>query len=151
MGNACAYKQQVDELRDAQSLTIYGDYLSPKTRALLSLCNMAGQQQMFILVDTLKGEHKMPLYTKENPTSSVPMIIHANTKIIGEGACVFHYLGNKLPSIREVFYHESQTDIADVMFSHFKMTVRKTTESLINRVLRAKTASREEQQPGTVR
>jgi len=91
----------------ANSLRIWGDYFNQDTRALLAICEMAGAEIDFVKIDTLTKENMQESYMELNPNSTIPMLTHGNTKVIGDGPAMFNYLVNSTERVAEHFSHEA--------------------------------------------
>jgi glutathione S-transferase len=73
---------------------LWGDYLNPETRTILSIFYIAGVPHQMTEVDTLKGEHKLQTYLSVNPTGTIPMITDGGYKIMGGSQVFLNYLCN---------------------------------------------------------
>ena len=92
MGCGPAQPEAPDARNNKQAITIYGDYFSADTRALVAMCKMAGIEFTLEMVDTLDGANQHEDYLRKNPTGAVPMLSVGNNNVISQGQVLFDWI-----------------------------------------------------------
>ena len=77
-------------------------------------------------------------YTDLNPNSTIPMLTHGHTKVIGDGGAIYNYMVNTSHEVRSHFFHEEQLRKINEMMTYFMRTVRRVTSKLIQAVVNPK-------------
>ena len=119
----------------SNKITIWGDYFSQDTRALLAICEMASADIDFRQIDTLKKQNFTSPYIDQNPNGTIPMLTHGQTKVIGDGEAIFNYLINSSGPVSSHFSHDDQARKINEIMQYFTRTIRRVTSKLIQAVV----------------
>src|SRR3954471_553461 len=80
-------------------MKVYGHPMRTCTRKVLTTLAEKGHEAEFVMVDIMKGEHKLPAHMERQPFGVVPAI-DDDGFVLFESRAIMRYLDEKLPGTK---------------------------------------------------
>ena len=125
---------EAPEAKGNKGITIYGDYFSADTRALIVMCDIAEIEYTLEMIDTLNNDHSKDTYLALNPTGAIPMLTVGNNNVISQGQVLFDWIIQTSDKAKGHFHHDDQENKIKAIQRYFFREMRSNTSQLIRRL-----------------
>ena len=124
-------KDQADTRPATRKLTLWGDYINPETKCILTVLNMHHIDYDFRLIDTMREEHKLSEeFNNVSPIQEIPCITEGSYKIIS-GPCQFmFYLCNTRSIVKDSLYPKDCERMINRHIAWYQNKLRPKTQKL---------------------